>query len=135
MQGFRTSTFFDSGLGVPSTLLFIFWAGFIFSMTNSELGAIPGCSGVTRGGYKIKDYQSIKPFYGLTSRPIVVQQPPDRGCLVAFTHQGCCWPCWLPLGMALDLPGSSCRACCSCRGRMESLLPSCLGTCWGSQVA
>lgn len=34
-------TFFDSGLGVPSTLLLIFWAWFILSMPNSEPGAIP----------------------------------------------------------------------------------------------
>lgn len=40
---FISATFLDSVLGVPSTLLFIFWAGFSFSMPNSELGAIPAC--------------------------------------------------------------------------------------------
>lgn len=35
-------TFFDSVLGVPSTLLFIFWFWLSFSMPNSGLGAIPG---------------------------------------------------------------------------------------------
>lgn len=40
-----SATFLDSVLGVPSTLLFIFWAGFIFSIPNSELGAIPVCPG------------------------------------------------------------------------------------------
>lgn len=34
--------FLDSVFGVPSTLLFIFGAGVIFSMPNSELGGIPG---------------------------------------------------------------------------------------------
>lgn len=43
MNRFISATFLDSVLGVPSTLLFIFWAGFIFSMPNSELGAIPAC--------------------------------------------------------------------------------------------
>lgn len=34
-------TFLDSGFGVPSTLLLIFWPGFILSMPNSEPGGIP----------------------------------------------------------------------------------------------
>lgn len=47
-----TFTFLDSGLGVPSTLLFIFWAGFTLSMPNSVLGAIPECWEVIRRGFK-----------------------------------------------------------------------------------
>lgn len=35
-------TFFDSALGVPSTLLFIFWFWLTFSMPNSGLGVMPG---------------------------------------------------------------------------------------------
>lgn len=53
------STFLGSGLGVPSTLLFIFWAGFILSMPNSGLGAIPGGWGVIRHGYKINNTLSV----------------------------------------------------------------------------
>lgn len=52
--GLWMCTFLDSGLGVPSTLLFIFGAGFILSMPNSELGAIPGRTGQWQKGIKIK---------------------------------------------------------------------------------
>lgn len=41
VHGCISATFLDSVLGVPSTLLFIFWAGFIFSIPNSEFGGIP----------------------------------------------------------------------------------------------
>lgn len=47
-----SATFLDSVLGVPSTLLFIFWAGFIFSIPNSELGAIPVSPGHKHGEWK-----------------------------------------------------------------------------------
>lgn len=127
--GFSASTFLDSGLGVPSTLLFIFWAGFIFSMPNSELGAIPGCFRGKKKSVTNNDEQSRTPFYGQNVQATIVLLPHDQGFFVAFTHQGCCWPYLLPLGTALALPGSSYRACCSCQGHMESLLPSCPGTC------
>lgn len=45
VPGCISATFLDSVLGVPSTLLFIFWAGFIFSIPNSEFGGIPVCLG------------------------------------------------------------------------------------------
>lgn len=51
-RGCGSATFLDSVLGVPSTLLFIFWAGFIFSIPNSELGAIPASPGHKHGEWK-----------------------------------------------------------------------------------
>lgn len=76
------------------------------------------------------DYQSIPLILWIKPPgPTVVLQPLDQGFRVAFTYQVCCWPYLLPLGMALALPGSSYHACYSCQGRMESLLPSCPGTC------